>query len=292
MARLQKMVYQTNEAFSASVEFAHFGAIPLAGVSVYWKLQDTQNNIEIANGKWNDITLKLGNNQEVGDVKYKLESINKPSKLKFIVGIEGTKFENDWEIWVYPSSLEIPNTEIVVTRKWDDQTKTALEKGKKVLLILEENSVKPEKGGDVAVGFSSIFWNTSWTRGQAPHTLGILCDPKNEVFKDFPTDFHSNWQWWELVHNAQALVLDGMDPSLDPAVKLIDTWFKNRRLALLFEANVGNGKLMVSSMDLLKDHNARPAAKQLYYSIIQYMQRDAFDPKVILNEEDISAFFK
>src|SRR3989337_1559266 len=243
-------------------------------------------------GRWDNITLRLGNNQQIGAVKYKLEDLDKPSKLKFIVGIEGTKFENDWEIWVYPSALKIPSSDIVVTTKWDEQTKKALDAGKKVLLVLEENSVKPEKGGDVAVGFSSIFWNTSWTRGQAPHTLGILCDPKDEVFKDFPTDFHSNWQWWELIHGAQAMVLDGMDPSLDPAVKLIDTWFKNRRLAMLFEASVGKGKLMVSSMDLLKDHNSRPAAKQLYYSVIQYMQRDTFDPRVKLNEEDISAFFK
>ena len=28
--------------------------------------------------------------------------------------------------------------------------------------------------GKVELGFSSIFWNTAWTRRQAPHTLGIL----------------------------------------------------------------------------------------------------------------------
>jgi hypothetical protein len=290
LARLPKMVYRTDETLAAGIEFAHFGAKPLANVSVYWKLQNAQNSAEIASGKWDNVTLQLGNNQKVGDVTHKLEGINKPSKLKFIVGIEGTIFENDWTIWVYPADLKVPGTDIVVTTKWDEQTKKALENGKKVLLVLEENSVKPEKGGDVAVGFSSIFWNTSWTRGQAPHTLGILCNPNNEIFKDFPTDFHSNWQWWELIHGAQALVLDDLDPALDPAVRLIDTWFKNRRLAMLFEANVGKGKLMVSSMDLLKDHNKRPAAKQLYYSILAYMQRDAFDPKVKLNEEDIAAF--
>jgi hypothetical protein len=284
------MVYRSNEAFSASVEFAHFGAKPLQGFSVYWRLLDPANNREIANGKWKDITLRLGNNQKIGEVNYELVKIDKPSKLKFIVGIEGTEFENDWDIWVYPAALTIPRNNIVVSRKWDDQTRKALKKGKKVLLVLEENSVKPEKGGDVEVGFSSVFWNTSWTKGQAPHTLGILCNPQSEIFKDFPTDFHSNWQWWELIHGSQALVLDGMNPSLDPAVKLIDTWFENRRLAMLFEANIGKGKLIVSSMDLLSDHDTRPAAKQLYYSVIQYMQGDTFNPQVALNESDISAF--
>ena len=31
-------------------------------------------------------------------------------------------------------------------------------------------------------GFSSIFWNTAWTHHQAPHTLGILCDPRGPAF--------------------------------------------------------------------------------------------------------------
>lgn len=292
LARLSKMVYESTETFSANVEFAHFGAKPLDGVTVYWKLQDVNSNTTIATGKWANITFRLGNNQKVGTVDYKLESLHAPAKLKFIVGIEGTKFENDWDIWVYPSTLKIPESNILVTSKWNEETKAALNKGRKVLLVLEKNSLKPEKGGDVAVGFSSIFWNTSWTKGQAPHTLGILCDPKHEVFKDFPTDFHSNWQWWELTQSAQAMVLDGMNPSIDPPVKLIDTWFKNRRLALIFEARVGSGKLMVCSMDLLRDHNSRPVARQLYYSIIQYMQRDKFDPAVNLPAEDVSGLLK
>ncbi len=292
LARLPKMIYRTGETLVAQVEFAHFGEKPLSNATVYWKIQSTEKNKVIATGKWDNVSLKLANNQKVGDINYKLESIKGPSKLKLVVGVEGTKFENDWEIWVYPSELEVLPRDIVVTRKWDENTKKALDSGKKVLFILEENSLKAENGGDVAVGFSSIFWNTSWTRGQAPHTLGILCNPENEIFKDFPTEFHTNWQWWELIHGAQALVLDDLDPSLDPAVRLIDTWFKNRRLAMLFEANVGKGKLMVSSMDLLKDQDSRPVAKQLYSSIINYMQGDSFSPKVRLEHGDIAGFLK
>lgn len=292
LARLSKMVYQTHETFSASVEFAHFGTKPLKDITVYWKLQDPKTKTEVASGKWNDITVSIGNNRKIGNAEYKLSSLAGPAKLKFVVGIEGTKYENDWDIWVYPSTLKIATDNVVITTKWNDETKAALDAGKKVLLVLEKGSLKPEKGGDVAVGFSSIFWNTSWTRGQAPHTLGILCDPGNDAFKHFPTDFHSNWQWWELVHNAQAIVIDDMDPALDPTVRMIDTWFENRRLALLFEANVGKGKLMVSSMDLLNSHSSRPAARQLYHSILQYMQNAKFNPQVNIRPEEITRLLK
>lgn len=292
LARLPKMIYQTNETLSATVEVAHFGAKPLQDVTVYWKLRDERSQRDVVSGKWNNVTLSLGNGQQVGTVEHKFDQLMSPVKLKLIVGIEGTEFENDWDLWAYPSAVKTPSSDIVVTTSWNDETKSALNAGKKVLLVLGKQSLKPEKGGDVAVGFSSIFWNTSWTRGQAPHTLGILCDPKHEMFKHFPTESHSNWQWWELINDSEAMVLDGMDSSLDPAVKLIDTWFKNRRLALLFEANVGKGKLMVTSMDLLTDQASRPVARQLYYSVLQYMQQDNFNPNVVLQPNDISALLK
>jgi len=63
-----------------------------------------------------------------------------------------------------------------------------------------------------------------------------------------------------------------------PIVQPIDTWFLNRRLAVLFEAKVGNGKLVVSSADLSPDIQNRPAARQLYYSLQLYMMSAKFSP--------------
>ena len=79
-----------------------------------------------------------------------------------------------------------------------------------MLLQVAPNRVRGDESRPVALGFSSVFWNTAWTRGQAPHTLGILCDPEHPAFEAFPTDFHSNWQWWYLVTRAAALVLDDL----------------------------------------------------------------------------------
>ena len=41
----------------------------------------------------------------------------------------------------------------------------------------------------------------------------------------------------------------------------------------------GKGKLVVSSADLRADVIDRPAAKQLFYSIIKYMESGKFNPK-------------
>jgi len=158
-------------------------------------------------------------------------------------------------------------------------------------LLLASGKVRKDKGGDVGIGFSSIFWNTAWTNGQPPHTLGILCNPEHTVFQEFPTEFHSNWQWWDIMSHCQAMVVDSLPSDLTPLIQPIDTWFENRRLALLFETRVGEGKLMVCSIDLDSDLAKRPVANQLRYSILKYMNSGAFDPEQEVEAEQIRSLF-
>jgi hypothetical protein len=75
------------------------------------------------------------------------------------------------------------------------------------------------------------------------------------------------------------MILEDFPKGFKPIVQPIDTWFLNRRLAMLFEAKVGNGKLIVSSLDLSADlDNTRPAARQLYSSLQSYMASAKFNP--------------
>jgi hypothetical protein len=139
----------------------------------------------------------------------------------------------------------------------------------------------------VALGFSSIFWNTAWTGRQAPTTLGILCDPKNPALADFPTEFCSNWQWWYLIHRAGAMILDDLPANLHPTVQVIDDWVTNRRLALAFEARVGRGKLMVCSIDLKNELGDDPVRRQFRASLLNYMESKRFRPETDVSIERI-----
>ena len=144
----------------------------------------------------------------------------------------------------------------------------------------------------MAIGFSSIFWNTAWTRRQPPHTLGILCDPRHPALSSFPTDFHTNWQWWYLLSRADALILDGLPRELHPVVQVIDDWVTNRKLGLVLEARVGAGKLMVCSIDLEHDLEQNPVARQLRSSLIRYMAGERFKPGVELTVKQVQSLFK
>jgi hypothetical protein len=141
------------------------------------------------------------------------------------------------------------------------------------------------------MGFSSIFWNTVWTSWQPPHTLGILCDPNHPALEQFPTEYHSNWQWWELIHNAAPFLLT-THRQLQPVVQVIDDWVTARKLAVIFEARVGNGKLLACSCDLVSDLDQRPVARQMRHSLLAYMAGSWFEPKYTMTVPQLTDLLK
>jgi hypothetical protein len=110
--------------------------------------------------------------------------------------------------------------------------------------------------------------------------LGILCNPEHPALANFPTEFHSDWQWWDAMSHSGSIILTGFPKEIQPIVRVIDDWFTNRPLALLFEARVGKGKLMVSGIDLQSDLDKRPEAQQMLYSLKKYMTGNHFNPEV------------
>lgn len=291
LVRLPKMVYLNNETLTAPAEIAHFGPQPLKKVTPLWKLTHS-DGVVFAEGKLPETNIPPGNGFILGAIRISLKELERPEKLTLTVSVED--FENSWDIWIYPAVLPATANlnEVKVTQVFDRSAEAFLQQGGAVLLTLPKGRVRPDKGGDIAVGFSSIFWNTAWTNGQAPHTLGILCDPEHPALKEFPTEFHSDWQWWDAMSHADAIRLDAVSSDLQPIVRLIDDWFKARPLALLFECKVGKGKLLVSGVDLLSDQDKRPEARQLLYSLKKYMGSREFNPRTEVSAETVKVLIR
>ena len=279
LARLAKRYWRVSETFTAVLDMAHFGADNLVDVVVYWRLEDERGTV-VSAGELPPQTIVTGELSRCGQITVSLADFAPAQKYKLVVGVSGHEAENDWEVWLFADVVETAAAgDVLVTYALDEATLAHLAQGGKALYLAPPNKVKVGS----QIGFSTVFWNTSWTRGQAPHTLGILCDPAHPLFAHFPTEYHSNWQWWELIHGAQAMVLDGMARTLRPLVQPIDTWFEARRLGLLFEAQVNGGHLMVCSMDLENHLEERLVARQMRFSLMQYLASDAFAPEVVVD---------
>ncbi len=124
----------------------------------------------------------------------------------------------------------------------------------------------------------------------APGTLGILCDPKATALAEFPTEFHSNWQWWHLVKNSRPIILDDAPAGYLPIVQVIDNFERNHKLGLIAETKVGEGKLLICAIDLLGQQDM-PEARQLLHSLLQYLDSPAFRPQVELDAELLKRLF-
>jgi hypothetical protein len=277
LAKLKKMVYTNEESLTTGIGIAHFGPEPLKNTYVVSKLIDNEGRVLARDSTLNK-EIKIGNTEQAAVFSAELKEVKRPSKLTFEVSLKGTSFRNRWDIWVYPVEKVINSEKIHITDKIDKIAENVLKEGGSVL-FLPYGKIAWEKGAKIAIGFSSIFWNTAWTNNQPPHTLGILCDPKHPLFASFPTEFHSNWQWWDPVAHSQAMIIDDFAPDIRPLIQPIDTWFENRRLALAFEAQSGKGKILVCSIDLLKTDKNRLSSKQLLNSILTYMESNSFNPQ-------------
>ncbi len=283
LVRFPKMNWLNNERLSAPIEVAHFGAAPMRNAEVKWTLKTPDGQVFGEGSK--HVDLPLANCIAAGQIDCDLAAIQKATRLIATVKVAGTDYHNSWNLYVYPAhkaQVDMP----LVTTTLDARAKAELEKGGKVLL-LPYGKVPADRGGNIPVGFSSIFWNTAWSRKQAPHTLGIYCDPKHPALAQFPNEGYSDWQWWDVVSRCNAMVLDSLPKDFTPVVYLIDDWFTNRKLGLVYEARVGKGRLLVCSSDLATDLDKRPAAAQLRQSLLEYMASDRFQPRQALTLEQL-----
>lgn len=286
LARLTKRTYKTDDAFSINIEAAHFGERPLENVSASWKIVDLMGKTHLQ-GELAARQFPVGKNIPLGRVTADLSKLPAPSAYKLIVRLNGTEFENDWNFWVYPTTVPKADRQaILATNSWPE-AKARLAEGGKVLYT-------PRKADldwtSPPLDWVPVFWNRlmnpAWGR-----MLGMWIDHRQPALAQFPTESFNDWQWTEIVRGTRAVNLDRLPKDLHPIVQPIDDWNRNYKLGLVFEAKVGSGKLMVASADLETNLANRVAARQLRRSLLDYMASPEFEPKTSLTREQIESLF-
>ncbi|SCD20869.1 putative Beta-galactosidase [Proteiniphilum saccharofermentans] len=279
LARFEKATYLNSETLNVQFETANFSDRILKDIQPLWSLSRTDGTI-VAQGELNRQDISVGNGLVLGNISVPLTPVSEAGKLVLTIRFKDTEYRNSWDIWVYPEAIPEIENDIFYTRNFTEAQK-ALEQGKKVLL----NPAKEEING-LEGKFVQVFWSPVHFPNQ-PGTMGILCDPAHPALAHFPTEMHSNWQWWDICKNAKTIELDNLKGNLQPIVRMVDNFYKNRNLGLVFEAKVENGKLLFCSSDLADNLDSRPVARQLYYSLIKYMESSQFSPSEEVSFERI-----
>ncbi len=282
LLRFEKSSYLNNENFKASIQVSNFGNKELiTGAS--WDIINI-NGIKVFSGSTDKKNFITGLNT-LGEININLSKITKPEALTIQVKIPNTTYQNKWTIWVYPAKEKIVDNKVIFTNSKDEAIE-ALMLGKTVLLNPDTAKVNGVEGI-----FTSVFWSPVHFPNQ-PGTMGILCNPKHPAFDDFPTDFYSNWQWWDLIKKSKTMIIDSLPANINPVVRVVDNFFKNRKMASIIEARYGKGKLIICSIDITNDLDKRVAAKQLKQSLLKYAGTENFNPSTTLTNEDLSQLIK
>jgi hypothetical protein len=274
LLRFPKFVWTNDETFRATAQVTHYGKQALDGAVGEWSVQDDAGRV-VGSGRFPAAEIALGSVTTLGEIELPLAEVRGASRLRVTLRLAGAEARNHWDIWVYPKAAPAePAGGAMVARALDEAARKKLAEGGKVLLIAPAAQMKMQ--------FLPVFWSLSWFPKQ-PGTMGILCDPGNPALAGFPTDRHSNWQWWELTEGAPVFVLDETPPGFRPIVQVIDDFHRNHKLGAVFETRAGKGKLLVSSFDLASGMDQRPVARQLLHSLLSYMSSARFEPQVELD---------
>lgn len=304
LARFPKFVYTSDETLEVPVELYNASGGTLAQARSTYSIHDGQT--EYAHGLLSQRDIAVGKNHELGTVRLDLSPFAEPRKLTLTVTTAAAETSgapraaasgrNTWEFWVYPASAATPSAggagqggTVFVTDTLDAKALAVLEKGGKVLITA---AGKVRYGNDVKQTYLPVFWNTSWFKMRPPHTTGAAIDAAHPLFKAFPTDSWANLNWWELLNKAQVMNLSQLPKDYQPCIQPIDTWHISRKLGMMIEANVLNGKLLMTTMDISNDLDRRVVARQMRRAVMEYMQGDDFKPAITLSPEVITNLFE
>jgi hypothetical protein len=288
LARLPKRIWTHDETLRAAIEVAHFGPRDLPDANIRWRLREVGGK-RVAGGNLTPRTFPTGQLTSVGEIVLTLAPFNSAMALNLEVELEGTRFANDWNVWVYPATPATPTpANVTIARDLDPVSVAVLEDGGRVVLFADPRRV----AGRTVGRFDPIFWNKLWFPTQPQHTLGLLLDPKHPALAQFPSSFHSDWQWQDLHNHSKPMVLDALPRELRPIVQVIDDWNACRKLGLVFEARVAKGRLLVCALDLDRHLDERPTARQLRASLLAYAASDRFRPTTALEATEVQALFR
>ncbi len=286
-------IYKNTQPLKCQVKAAHFTRHGLFNQNVTWSLKDSKNNT-IQSGTFKGVTIPIGSGIDIGEINANLSSVTSASQLTLTIALTGTDVFNSWKIWVYPESLPSETSllnqgNILIASTYTKTVQEHLNKGGNALILPDSVDLANAHPGN----YKPVFWSAPlWDKPQIDiQSVGILINKRHHVFHQFPTEVYSDYQWSDLLDNSSSIILDELPEDYLPIVQVIPNGYMNFRRGNLLEAKVGNGKLMICSIDLKNNLNVRHSARQLRHSILFYMAGSNFSPSAELSRRQLAKIF-
>lgn len=293
LVKLPHYTYEAGERLIAEVEAANFGKRNIEGVFC-WTLAGKKSvsengncepaeikskNTVIATGEDTEITIcRPGSYTEVGSLDIPLDFVEKNTALTLKVRIGDSI--SAYPIWVYRKTTPVCPENVYETRAFDVKTREILQNGGRV--YLSPDADKESLPNSIKTQFTTDFWSVG-TFADQEGGMGQLIDTEHPIFKEFPTDFHTDWQWW-IMATKRAVILPH---PMKTIITEMDSYAFLRPMAQLIEFRCLKGKVLLSTMELHKSQQY-PEVRALQASIYTYLSGENFEPAEEITEEELS----
>lgn len=293
LVKLPHYTYEAGERLIAEVEAANFGKRNIEGVFC-WTLAGKKSvsengncepaeikskNTVIATGEDTEITIcRPGSYTEVGSLDIPLDFVEKDTALTLKVRIGDSI--SAYPIWVYRKTTPVCPENVYETRAFDVKTREILQNGGRV--YLSPDADKESLPNSIKTQFTTDFWSVG-TFADQEGGMGQLIDTEHPIFKEFPTDFHTDWQWW-IMATKRAVILPH---PMKTIITEMDSYAFLRPMAQMIEFRCLKGKVLLSTMELHKSQQY-PEVRALQASIYTYLSGENFEPAEEITEEELS----
>lgn len=278
LAEFPKFCFTSGETVRIPVKMANFSGRDLNGMEIKWEVPFKQGSLMAQEGE---------GLVRAGEVVLQMPELSTPQKMVFT--LSSPEADNSYDLWIYPRSADVEK-DVFVTTSLDDALQS-LSRGESVILCPDTALVSATTLGPL---FTTDYWNYRMFRSicdkmgmtPSPGTLGLLIDNRHDAFNSFPTDFHTDWQWYPIISNSRPLIIDRLPKEVNPIVEVIDNVERNYRLSLMMECAVGKGKLLILSVDMNKAQE-HPEGQWLMKSVKDYVASKQFKPDLTLTEQQL-----
>ena len=278
LVALPKYTYEVGETLEAEVRIANYGKEDLTGPVTY-----CLEGADVKQcGELPAVTCPAGGITAAGKIRIALDRIAQAVRLDLTV--EQAGICNRYPIWVYPAVRPVCPAEVYEIGVLDEKAVQVLQEGGKV--YLSPDADKGHLPSSIQTQFTTDFWSVGTFAAQEGG-MGQLIDVNHPIFKNFPTEFHTNWQWWPMA-SQRAIIFPHPVKAI---VTEMDSYAYMRPMAQLAEFRCGGGKLIVSSMGL-QNLQEYPEGRALLDAIYQYMTTEEFSPKEEITMKEIQELVK
>lgn len=281
--KLPRYTYEEGEYLTAEVEVANFGKESISGELV-WTLGYRDCAVNSGRGELRcdradrQKNCPPGTYTSLGRLDIPLEVKGVSAALILTVSIGDCT--STYPVWVYQkTSPECPKN-VYETRVFDEQTRAVLQNGGRV--YLSPDADKESLPYSIKTQFTTDFWSVG-TFADQEGGMGQLIDTEHPIFKEFPTDFHTDWQWW-IMATKRAVVLPH---PMKTIITEMDSYAFLRPMAQLIEFRCLKGNVLLSTMELHKSQQY-PEARALQTAIYEYLSGEDFEPSEEIAEEELS----